>query len=208
MTDRSQTGTGWRESVWNRSRQDVMRPMGRSGLALEGAGLASSERSGRRQEGSGDDSTLVLRCLAALWMGPVRHRYGSGNRWLMRALEWVTAKTWPLAVLDDMCTWFEDSSGASRMVVGSAAAAVMAALLTVHSTALYGLQALTLLPVLGGHGVLALVVASFVVGATLLPAVLGHVLGVLLRFYVLVNLCTMAALLGYGGCLLYSYAKF
>jgi hypothetical protein len=31
---------------------------------------------------------------------------------------------------------------------------------------------------------------------------------VVLRFYVLVNLCTMAALVGYGSWLLYSYAKF
>jgi hypothetical protein len=145
--------------------------------------------------------------LAAPWVAPVRHRYETGNRWLMRALEWVTAKTWPLAVLDDMCSWFEEGSAGSRMFLGSAAAAVMAALLSLHWTALYGLQAVTLLPVFGGHGMSALVAASFLLGATILPTVLGHVLGVLLRFYVLVNLCSMAALVGYGGWLLYSFGS-
>jgi hypothetical protein len=144
---------------------------------------------------------------AAPWVAPVRHRYETGNRWLMRALEWVTAKTWPLAVLDDMCSWFEEGSAGSRMFLGSAAAAVMAALLSLHWTALYGLQAVTLLPVFGGHGMPALVAASFLLGATILPTVLGHVLGVLLRFYVLVNLCSMAALVAYGGWLLYSFGS-
>jgi hypothetical protein len=144
--------------------------------------------------------------LAAPWMAPVQRRYRSGNQWLIRVLEWMTAKTWPLAVLDDMCMWFEEGSAASRMFVGCAAAATMAALLSMHLV--YGLKGMTLLPVFGGHGVLALVVASFVAGATLLPVVLGHLLGVVLRFYVLVNLCTMAALVGYGSWLLYSYAKF
>jgi hypothetical protein len=183
--------------------------MGRGGLALESAGFASEERSAAlrsaRPEAGAESGLKFLR---APWMRPVRHRYSSGNQWLIHILEWMTAKTWPLAVLDDMCLWFEDGSVASRMAVGCAAAATMAALLTVHWAALYGLQAMALLPAFGGQGLLVLVAASFVTGATLLPVVLGHVLGVLLRFYVLLNLCTMAALVGYGGWLLYSYAKF
>lgn len=94
------------------------------------------------------------------------------------------------------------------MFVGCAAAAVMAALLSVHWGALYGLQAVALLPVFDGHGAMALVGASFLAGVTILPAVLGQVLGVLLRFYVLLSLCSMAAVAGYGGWLLYSYMKF
>jgi hypothetical protein len=125
----------------------------------------------------------------------------------MRALEAVTAKTWPLAMVDEMCGWLEEGSAASRVFAGSAAAATMAALLTLHWTQLTWLQSTTLLRVFGGHGVLALVAASFVVGATVLPMVVGQVLGVLLRFYVLVNLCALTALVGYGGWLLYSYAK-
>lgn len=192
---------GWRDSVWNQSRDK--RPMGRGALAL---GATNQPRSGLRAQAGGMGSVLSLS--AAPGAKPVRPRYESGNRWLMRALEWVTAKTWPLAVLDDMCMWFEQGSLASRMFVGCAAAAVMMVLLSMQSAALYGLQAITLLPVFGGHGALVLVAASFATGATLLPVVLGHVLGVLLRFYVLLNLCTMAALVGYGSWLLYSYAKF
>ncbi|MGA7523520.1 MAG: hypothetical protein WBW84_13770 [Acidobacteriaceae bacterium] len=203
MANRSEWGTGLRNSVWNRAAG--LRPMARNGLALEGARMANGPR---RREESGEGSESALRFFAAPWIAPVRHRYRSGSQWLMRALEWVTAKTWPLAVLDEMCEWFEEGSAASRMFVGCAAAATMAALLTVHAAALVGLQALTLLPVFGGHGVMALVAASFLVGVTILPTVLGHALGVLLRFYVLVNLCTVAALLGYGCWLLYSYSKF
>jgi hypothetical protein len=179
--------------------------MGRNALALDDARLASGAR---QREESGEGAASVLRFFAAPWIAPVRHRYRSGSQWLMGALEWVTAKTWPLAALDDMCEWFEQGSGASRMFVGGWTAAVLTVLLTVHATALLGLQALMLLPVFGGHGMLALVAASFVVGATVLPAVLGLAIGVLLRFYVLANLCVLAALVGYGGWLLYSYAKF
>ena len=207
MANRSEGRMGWRDSVWNRQ-PGTARAMGRNRLALE-AGQPGGERSHLRWLAEpGDDSTSVLRFLAAPWIAPVRHRYSTGNRWLMRALEWVTTKTWPLAVLDDMCTWFEDGSVASRMFVGCAAAVVMTALLTIHATSLYGLQAVTPLPVFGGHGMLVLASASFLLGVTILPAVLGHVLGVLLRLYVLVNICTLATLLGYGGWLLYSYAKF
>lgn len=207
MANRSESQMGWRDSVWNRQPAAAL-GTGRSRLALEG-GLAGGESSGgTRGEGLGDGSASLLQFFASLWIGPARRRYRSGNRWLMRVLEWMTAKTWPLAMLDDMCTWFEDGSAASRMFVGCAAAATMTALLTIHATSLYGLQAATQLPVFGGHGLLALVAASFLVGATILPTVLGHVLGVLLRFYVLVNICALAALVGYGGWLLYSYAKF
>jgi hypothetical protein len=206
MTDRSQTG--WRESVWNQRQPEGPRRMGRSRLALEGAAPAWGERNRRLRPETGEGSTTLLRLLAAPWIGPARHRYQSGSRWLMKALEWVTAKAWPLSVLDDMCSWFEEESAASRIFVGCAAAGTMAALLSVHWAALYALQSVMLLPVLGGHGMLVLVGAAFVVGATLLPAVLGQVLGVLLRFYVLVNVCTLAALLGYGSWLLYSYVKF
>ena len=206
MTSRSEGRTGWRDSAWNRQPAGAC-AVGRSALTLEG-GLARGARSELRgDEETAEGSASVLRFLAAPRLAPVRHRYTTGNRWLMRTLEWVTAKTWALAVLDDMCTWFEDGSVASRMGVGCAAAATMAVLLTVHAAALYGLQALILLPVFAGHGMLALVTASFLLGVTVLPAVLGHVLGVLLRFYVLLNLCTLAAVLGYGGWLLYSYAK-
>jgi hypothetical protein len=207
--ERNERQERWRDSAWNRARPVDLRPMGRSALALGSAGFASADgrvpRLGAKPEGG---AASGLGFLAAPWTAPARRRYRSGNQWLIRILEWMTAKTWPLAVLDDMCTWFEDSSAASRMAVGCAAAATMAALLTVHWAALYGLQSMALLPVFGGHGVLIVVAASFVAGATLLPVVLGHVLGVLLRFYVLLNLCTMAALVGYGGWLLYSYVKF
>ncbi len=202
MMERSES-RGWRDSVWNQSREK--RQMARNALAL---GATNRLRSGLPPQGIGTGAGSVLSFYAAPWIRPVRHRYETGNRWLMRALEWVTAKTWPLAVLDDMCMWFEQGSLASRMFVASVAAAVMTLLLSMHSAALYGLQAITLLPVFGGKGTLVLVAASFVTGATLLPMVLGHVIGVLLRFYVLLNLCTMAALVGYGSWLLYSYAKF
>ena len=52
----------------------------------------------------------------------------------------------------------------------------------------YRLQSITLQPVFAGHGVMVLVAAGFLVGATILPAVLGRVLAVLLRLYVLLNL--------------------
>lgn len=197
---------GWRESAWNGSRS-VGPAMGRSGLAL-GSARRSGFASGQRGEKLEDDSTSILRFFAEPWIGPGRRRYRSGNQWLMRIVEWMTAKAWPLAVMDEMCTWFEEGSGASRIFVGCAAAATMAALLTLHGAALYGLQSMTLLPVFGGHGVLALMAASFLVGVTIVPTALGLVLGVLLRFYVLVNLVTLAALVGYGGWLLYTYAKF
>lgn len=203
MANRSEGRTGWRDSAWNR--RAAASAMGRNRLALAAGGDRSQEA---RREESGDGSVSLLGFLAAPWMAPVRHRYSSGNRRLMHALEWMTAKTWPLAVLDDMCTWFEDGSAASRMFVGCAAAMVMAALLTVHAASLSSLQALTLLPVFGGHGLVALVAASFLAGATILPAVVGHLFGVLLRFYILVNVCVLATLLGYGSWLLYSYAKF
>ena len=202
MMERNES-RGWRDSVWNQSRNK--RPMGRNVLAL---GATNPPQRGLRPQGEGTGVGSVLSFYAAPWARPVRHRYETGNRWLMRALEWVTAKTWPLAVLDDMCMWFEQGSLASRMFVGCWAAAVIAVLLSLHAAALYGLQAMTLLPVFGGHGTLALVAASFALGATVLPAVLGHVIGVLLRFYVLLNLCTMAALVGYGSWLLVSYATF
>lgn len=197
---------GWRESAWNGSRPAVP-VMGRSGLALgtaQGHGLSS----GQRREKHEDDSMSVLQFFAAPWIGPGRRRYHSGNQWLIRMVEWMTAKAWPLAVMDEMCTWLEEGSASSRVFTGCAAAAIMTALLTLHSAALYGLQSMTLLPVFGGHGVAVLVAASFVAGVTVLPMVLGLVVGVLLRFYVLVNLFTLAALVGYGGWLLYSYAKF
>jgi len=208
MTNRSEGRTGWRDSVWNRQPAAAPCATGRNRLALE-TGLARIERGhlgGSTETGQGSVSSL--RFFATPGIRPVRRRYRSGSRWLMRALEWVTMKAWPLAVLDDMCEWFEEGSGASRMFVGCAAALTMAALLTVHSTALYGLQSLTLLPVFDGHGLLALVAASFLLGVTILPAVLGQLLGVLLRFYVLVNICLLATVVGYGGWLLYSYAKF
>ncbi len=184
--------------------------MGRSGLALEAAGSArrlglASEHGRERHE---DDSMSVLQFFAAPWIGPGRRRYHSGNQWLIRMVEWMTAKAWPLAVMDEMCTWLEEGSASSRVFTGCVAAAIMTALLTLHSVALYGLQSMTLLPVFGGHGVAVLVAVSFVAGVTVLPMVLGLVVGVLLRFYVLVNLFTLAALMGYGGWLLYSYAKF
>lgn len=206
MAIRSEERLGWRDSVWNRPAAACA--IGRNRLALE-AGLARGERSSvRGHEEIESQSASALRYVAAPWVAPVRRRYSSGNRWLMRALEWVTAKTWPLAVLDDMCMWLEEGSAASRILVGCAAAALMTALLTVHATSLYGLQALTLLPVFAGHGLAALVAAAFLLGFTILPMLLGNVLGVLLRFYVLLNLCTLATVLGYGSWLLYSYAKF
>lgn len=195
---------GWRESAWNRSGAGP-RTLGRNGLALEGAVTASRQR---RQEESADGSTPASGLVAAPWMGPAQRHYRSANGRVMRMLEWMTAKAWPLSMLDEMCSWFEEGSAASRVFVGCGAAAAMTALLTLHFASLFRLQSMTQLPVFGGHGVLVLVVASFVVGATVLPTVLGQVLGVLLRFYVLVNLCTLAAVVGYGGWLLYSYAKF
>jgi hypothetical protein len=205
MTDRSQTGMGWRESVWNQRPAVGPRPLGRRGLALGATGVASGQR---RREAIENGATSVPGFVAASWVRPAQRRYRSGNRRLMWLLEWMTAKAWPLSVMDEMCSWLEEGSAASRVFVGCAAAATMAALLTLHGAALYGLQSMTLLPVFGGHGVLALTAASFLLGVTLLPAVLGQVVGVLLRFYVLVNLCTLAAVVGYGGWLLYSYAKF
>lgn len=207
MVDRSEWRAGWRDSVWNRQPAAVV-GIGRSQLALPGRRSAAAGSGRERRERDPKEVGSALGYMAAPWKAPVRHRYETGNRRLMRALEWVTAKTWPLAVMDDMCMWLEDGSASSRMFVGFAAAFVMAALLTLHFAQLSGLQAMTLLPVFGGHGVLALVIASFVVGATLLPVVLGYALGLLLRFYVLVNLCSLAAMVAYGSWLLYSYAKF
>lgn len=194
---------GWRESAWNRNGLAVQRPVGRNRLALEESLPESRERT--QVKAPAKSSTAAMQFFAAPWIAPVRHRYRSGNQWLIRMLEWMTAKTWPLAMVDDMCTWLEEGSGASRVFMGCAMAATMAALLTLHSTALYALQSMMLLPVFGGHGLPVLVAAAFVVGATILPTVLGHVLGVLLRFYVLINLCSMAALVGYGCWLVYSY---
>lgn len=86
-------------------------------------------------------------------------------------------------------------------------AALLATLLSLDSAPLYRLQSITLQPVFDGHGVTVLVAAGFLIGVTILPVLLGRVLAVLLRLYVLLNLCTIAALLGYGIWLLCSYAK-
>jgi hypothetical protein len=149
----------------------------------------------------------ILRYIAAPWMAPISHRYETGNRHLMRLVEWVTARTWPLAGLDEICRWFEKGSIVSRILAGSAVAAAMATMLALQWQPLYGLQSIALLPVFAGHGAVVLMAASFVVGAILLTAILGHLLPVLLRLYVLANLCTIAVLLGYGIKLLCSWAK-
>lgn len=208
MIDRSGSGKGWRDSVWNRERAEVI-SLQRSGLALPGRGGArDGSRSAEFKRGMSNvarKASLELPAPAGRVQTP--HRYETGNRWLMRLLEWVTAKTWPLAVLDDMCTWFEEGSAGSRMLLGCAAAAVTAALLTWSWAPLTALQTVMAVPPFGGHGFLILVGASFLLGVTILPTVLGHLLGVLLRCYVLLNLCGIAALVGYGGWLL-AHAKF
>ncbi len=125
----------------------------------------------------------------------------------MRLLEWVTAKTWPLAFVDEQCRWLEEGSASSRVLLGSVVAALLATLLSLDWAPMHGLQSIALQPVFAGHGVMVLAAAAFLVGATILPAVLGPVLAVLLRLYVLLNLAIVAALLGYGLWLLFSSAK-
>ncbi len=149
----------------------------------------------------------MLQYYAAPWIAPVHHRYETGNRQLMGLLERVTAKTWPLAFLDEQCRWLEEGSAGSRTLLGCVVAALLATLLSLDWAPLYRLQSITLQPVFDGHGVAVLVAAAFLIGFTILPVLLGRVLAVLLRLYVLLNLCTIAALLGYGIWLLCSYAK-
>lgn len=198
MTNRSQSGAGWRDSVWNRAR-----PMGNGGTGLALTGRRSPQTGSEpRRVRNADGDASVVRFLTAPWMAPAQRRYRTGNRQLMRLLEWVTARTWPLAVMDDICGWFEEGSAGSRVFLGCVAGAVIAALLSLQWASLYRLQSLTWLPVFCGHGFLVLVTGSFLLGVTILPVIVGHVLGVLLRFYVLLNLCSMAALVGYGGWLL------
>ena len=125
----------------------------------------------------------------------------------MRLLEWVTAKTWPLAFVDEQCRWLEEGSASSRMLLGSVVAALLATLLSLDWAPLHRFQSMALQPVFDGHGVMVLAAAGFLVGFTILPALLGPVLAVLLRLYVLLNLGIVAALLGYGIWLLFSPAK-
>jgi hypothetical protein len=194
---------------------DAMRyPLGRVGLALDGAGSMPSAALPRRRPSverrprtAGHGAVSVLRYIAAPWMAPISHRYETSNRHLMRLVEWVTGRTWPLAGLDEICRWFQKGSIVSRLLAGSAVASAIALLLSLPWQSLYGLQAMALLPLFAGHGVLVLLAASFLIGAMVLPVLLGHVLPMLLRLYVLVNLGTIAALLGYGIWLLYSSTK-
>jgi hypothetical protein len=188
--------------MWNRQTVAAC-AVGRSHLALPGRARAG----GNAEKEARETTAAAVEFAGAAWRAEARHRSSSGDRWLMRALEWATAKAWPLAVLDEMCEWLEDGSAGSRLFGGIAAAAAMFALLSVHAAALHGLQSLTLLPVFFGYGVPALVVASALMGATVLPTLLGHALGVVLRFYVLLNACTLAAMVGYGGWLLYSFIR-
>jgi len=207
----------WQDSMADLN-EDGLYLIGRSGLALEGVGSTRSLPPRRQPVGSRIHSVQqprrtrartasLLSYLVAPWLAPVHHRYQTGNRPLMRLLEWVTAKTWPLAFLDEQCRWFEEGSAGSRIFVGSLAAGAALALLTLPWAALYKLQSITWQPVFAGHGVPILVAASFLIGITILPAVLGHVLGTLLRLYVLINVCTVAALIGYVVWLLYSAAR-
>lgn len=190
---------GWRDSTWNRSREKQGYPARRGGLALEAAGSTRLREAGARpqRESFGQGAASALQFYAAPWIAPVRRRYQTGNRPVMRLLEWITAKTWPLAFLDEQCRWLEEGSAASRITLGCTVAALLATLLS-FGWAPYRLQAITWLPLFAGHGMAVLVAASFLVGAILLPAILGRVLPVLLRLYVLLNVCAAVALLGYG----------
>lgn len=195
---------GLRDSGWNRGREQELYSIPRAGLALETA-LSTrraefprrAPRPQSRHAAFGDGAASVFGYYVAPWLAPVRRRYQTGNRPVIRLLDWITAKTWPLAILDEQCRWLEEGSAASRITLGCAVAAVLATLLS-FGWAPYRLQSITWLPVFAGHGMAVLVAASFLVGATLLPAVLGRVLPVLLRLYVLLNLCAVAVLLGYG----------
>ena len=195
---------GLRDSGWNRGREQELYPIPRAGLALEAALSARRvefpRREPRRQPRRGevsDGAASVLHYYVTPWLAPVQRRYQTGNRLLIRLLDWITAKTWALAFLDEQCRWLEEGSAASRITLGCAVAALLATLLSL-GWAPHRLQSVAELPVFAGHGVLVLVATSFLVGAMLLPAVLGRVLPVLLRLYVLLNLCAAVALLGYG----------
>ena len=203
---------GWRDSGWNRSREEQRWPMSSRGLALESAvstrpgGLSFSGPS-RRGESS-DPAGSVLQFYLAPWFAPVRHRYQTGNRTLMRLLDWVTAKIWPLAVLDETCRWLEEGSLGSRLFLGCSLVGLVAALLSLHWAPMDRLQSMTQPAILGHHAWAILMAAAFLIGIILLPAVLGRLLAVLLRLYVLFTLCATVALLGYGAWLLLSpYAK-
>lgn len=208
--NRTDGDRSWQEEDSIPNRGERLYPIGCAGLALEGpgsmqrAGLARRQPSVRRHKEFGQGAAAALRYLVAPWLAPVRTRYEVGNRPLMRLLDWLTAKTWVLAFMDDLATWFRQGSPGSRILAGSVTASAVAALLTVQLAALYHLQSITWQPVFGGHGLMILVAASFVLGATLVPPILGHVLPVLLRLYVLANLGAFAALLGYGVWLLCS----
>lgn len=192
---------GWRDSGWNRGQEKEAAAVRRRGLTLEAGGaarpgLGSGGWAQQRSFGSGAAS--VFGYLAAPWLAPVHRRYRTGNWPLMRLLDGTIARLWPLAFLDEMFTWIEDGSAASRMLVGSALAATFAALLSMHWPPLDAVQSIPLQPVFAGHGMTVLVAATFLIGAVILPALLGRVLATLLRLCVLVTLGAFTALAGYA----------
>jgi len=186
----------------------------RSPLALEYPGSSQRATLLRLEPGvpprsAQSGAAAALQYFAAPWMAPVRPRCRTANRPLIFLLDWLTARIWPLAVLDDIAAWLQEGSAAGRMLLGSVAAALLFALSSLQWAPLDRLQSLTLLPpIFAAHSLIVLLAASFLIGAVILPALVGHLLPVLLRLYILANLCAFAALLGYGIWLLYSSFKF
>jgi hypothetical protein len=209
---------GLRDSRWNRDQDQGLYFIRKAGLTLDnsksalpsspvrreprGPGLASS---GLASSGQGTASALGY--YVAPWLAPVARRYHTANQPLMRVLDWITTKTWVLALLDQQSRWLEEGSAGCRISMGCSLAGILALLFSLQWQPLYPLQAITWLPVFAGHGVMVLLGAAFLIGATVVPPVLGHVIPVVLRLYVLVSLGTMAGLLGYGLWLLFSWAR-
>lgn len=124
-------------------------------------------------------------------------------------MEQSPAELWPLAVLDDLSNRLDDGSLLCRLLLGCVAGGVMAVLLFLNVPRMYWLQSMVARPaILGGHGGLALILASGAVGVTLLPSVLSHIIAMATHLLVLAALCTLVGGLCYESYLLLLQLKF
>lgn len=191
MLSNSSSADGLRCSPWNALASAPRFTGYPRGLALQSAAISANSRASSRSL-----ATNALRFYASPFMATPVCRYGSGN-WLMRALNRMNDKLWPLAALDDFSSWLLDGPGSIRVFLGALAGTIVALLLLMQGSApAIWLQSLVSSPVFGGHGAVLLLVGSFLAGMTVLPHLLARLLPALTRLAILGAVVALAVWLG------------
>lgn len=200
MLHRVRTREGLRISPWNRVEIGRELPRRNNGLALEACRLAT--RSSSRPAAGPRKAGRILqwpksaiRFYASPWLTTAR-RYHTGN-WLVRMLDQIVAKLWPLALMDDFSDRLQEGSARERVSLGFVTGLIAAMLIFQDVVPLFWVHSLVNSAAFMGHGALLLILASIAAGVSVLPPVLALAIPVMTRLMILGGVCALAASLCY-----------